>query len=151
MNWICEEGFCDEATRDQDWVGYGGYLFGGSDEAIEDYLGLTKIVEQFTLTKTKAELLQGALDRGLLIAPITTADEVVNSPQLAARNYWQTLTHPELGQPFTYPGPFAKFSASPITYRRRPPTVGEHNTQIYSDELGLTAQQLAELTTKGVI
>lgn len=151
MNWICEEGFCDEATRDQDWVGYGGYLFGGSDEAIEDYLGLTKIVEQFTLTKTKAELLQGALDRGLLIAPITTADEVVNSPQLAARNYWQTLTHPELGQTFTYPGPFAKFSASPITYRRRPPTVGEHNTQIYSDELGLTAQQLAELTTKGVI
>ena len=151
MNWICEEGFCDEATRDQDWVGYGGYLFGGSDEAIEDYLGLTKLVERFTLTKTKAELLEGALDRGLLIAPITTADEVVNSPQLAARNYWQALNHPELDQTVSYPGPFAKFSASPITYRRRPPTVGEHNTEIYTNELGLTAQQLAELTHKGVI
>lgn len=151
MNWICEEGMCDEATRDKDWVGYGAYLFGGSQEAIDDYMGLTQIVEKFTTTKTKAELLQGALDRGLLIAPITTSEEVVASPQLAARAYWQPVEHPELGQTFTYPGPFAKFSASPITYRRRPPTVGEHNTEIYSDELGFSAQQLADLTTRGII
>jgi crotonobetainyl-CoA:carnitine CoA-transferase CaiB-like acyl-CoA transferase len=61
------------------------------------------------------------------------------------------VEHPELGQTFTYPGPFAKFSASPITYRRRPPTVGEHNTEIYSDELGFAEQQLADLTTRGII
>ena len=151
MDWICEEGFCDEATRDQDWVGYGGYLFGGSQEAIDDYLGLTQLVERFTTTKTKAELLDGALERGLLIAPITTTEEVVDSPQLAAREYWQTLEHPELGQRFSYPGPFAKFSASPITYRRRPPTIGEHNTEIYRDELGFSQQQLAELKSRGII
>ena len=151
MNWICEEGICDAATRDTDWVGYGAYLFGGSQEAIDDYMGLTRIVEKFTTTKTKAELLEGALDRGLLIAPITTSEEVVASPQLAAREYWQPVEHPELAQTFTYPGPFAKFSASPITYRRRPPTVGEHNTEIYTDELGFTTQQLADLTTRGII
>ena len=151
MDWMCEEGFCDEATRDQDWVGYGDYLFGGSQEAIDDYLGLTQLVERFTTTKTKAELLDGALERGLLIAPITTTQEVVDSPQLAAREYWQTLEHPELGQRFSYPGPFAKFSASPITYRRRPPTIGEHNTEIYRDELGFSQQQLAELKSRGII
>jgi len=151
MNWICEEGICDEATRDTDWVGYGAYLFGGSQEAIDDYMGLTQIVENFTKTKTKAELLQGALDRRLLIAPITTSEEVVHSEQLAARNYWQSIQHPELGQTFTYPGPFAKFSASPITYRRRPPMIGEHNKEIYTDELGFTARQLADLITRGII
>ena len=95
-------------------------------------------MEAFTQTKTKAELFRAALDRGLLIAPVTTMAEVVESPQLAARDYWQRLEHPELGQAFRYPGAFAQFSATPITYRRRPPTVGEHNREIYIDELGFT-------------
>jgi crotonobetainyl-CoA:carnitine CoA-transferase CaiB-like acyl-CoA transferase len=84
-------------------------------------------VEAFTKTKTKAELFDAALARGLLITPITTITEVVDSPQLAARQYWQRLEHPELGQAFRYPGAFAQCSATPIAYRRRPPMVGEHN------------------------
>ena len=44
MDWIYEEGMCDEATQQTDWVAYGGYLFSGP-EAIEDYKRLTQIVE----------------------------------------------------------------------------------------------------------
>lgn len=153
MDWIYEEGMCDEKTHDTDWIDYGGYLFSGP-EAIEDYKRLTHIVENFTLTKTKAELLQGALDRTLLVAPITTIEEVVHSEQLASRNYWTSVTQNEvgeLGQAIRYPGPFAKFSATPIRYRRRPPTVGEHNHEMYVDELGLSPTQVGELQIKGVI
>lgn len=150
MEWVCEEGFCDEATRDQDWIAFGS-LFFGDPQAVAEYERLKQIVENFTLSKTKAELLQGALRRVLLIAPITTIEEVAQSEQLAARNYWQALEHPELSQTFCYPGPFAKFSATPITYRRRPPTVGEHNREIYIGELGFTEEQFAELQDKGVI
>ncbi len=96
-------------------------------------------------------MLQAALTRGLLIAPILTIDEVLQSEQLAARGYWQTLVHPELGETIRYPGPFAKFSVSPIKYRRRPPTIGEHNHEIYVNELGLSERQVAELRSKGVI
>ncbi len=150
MQWIYEEGFCDEATRDKDWIALGS-LFFGDPEAVAEYERLKQVVEDFTTSKTKAELLQGALERVLLIAPITTIEEVVQSDQLAARGYWQTLEHPELDQTFRYPGQFAKFSAAPITYRRRPPTVGEHNREIYLGELGFTEQQLAALQGKGVI
>jgi crotonobetainyl-CoA:carnitine CoA-transferase CaiB-like acyl-CoA transferase len=150
MDWIHEEGMCSDEIHGMDWVGFGGELFAGG-EAIAKFEQLKLIVENFTKTKTKAELLQGALERTLLIAPISTIDEVVNSPQLNARQYWQELEHPELGQKFKYPGPFVKFSETPITYRRRPPTVGEHNREIYLGELGLTEQQLAELQKKGVI
>ncbi len=150
MQWIYEAGFCDEATRNRDWIAFGS-LFFGDPEAIAEYERLKQVVEDFTTSKTKAELLQGALERVLLIAPITTVEEVVDSEQLAARGYWRTLEHPELGQSFRYPGPFAKFSATPITYRRRPPTVGEHNREIYVGELGFTVQQLAALQSKGVI
>ena len=150
MQWIYEEGFCDEATRDKDWIAFGS-LFFGDPQAIAEYERLKLIVENFTVSKTKAELLQGALERVLLIAPITTIAEVVHSDQLAARGYWQALEHPELGQAFRYPGPFAKFSATPLSYRRRPPTVGEHNREIYVGELGFTEPQLVELQSKGVI
>lgn len=150
MEWMYEEGYCDEATHDIDWVAYGNRFF-SDPEAIAQYERLKLVVEEFTKTKTKAELLQGALERGLLIAPITTMDEVVHSEQLAARHYWQALNHPELGRTWLYPGPFATCSATPISYRYRPPTVGEHNHEISVGELGFSAQHLAALQAKGVI
>jgi crotonobetainyl-CoA:carnitine CoA-transferase CaiB-like acyl-CoA transferase len=150
MEWICAEGFCDAATRDKDWLSLLERLLTGQ-ESVEEYERLKRVVGAFTRTKTKAELLQAALERGLLIAPVTTIDEVVNSEQLAARDYWRILGHPELGRAFRYPGPFAQFSATPIRYRRRPPTVGEHNRDIYIDELDVTEQQFTELHIRGVI
>jgi crotonobetainyl-CoA:carnitine CoA-transferase CaiB-like acyl-CoA transferase len=150
MEWLYEEGFCDEATRDKDWLAYMELLITGQ-EPLAEYERLKLVVEAFTQTKTKAELFRVALERGLLIAPVTTIAEVVESPQLAARHYWQRLEHPELGQALRYPGAFAQFSATPITYRRRPPTVGEHNREIYMDELGFTAPQLAALQSRGVV
>lgn len=150
MAYIYEEGFCDAATRDRDWMAYGDALLSGQ-ESVEGYERLARIVEEFTRSKTKAQLLRAALERKLLIAPITTIDEVVHNDHFEARDYWRPLEHPELGQPFCYPGPFARFSATPLAYRRRPPLVGEHNREIYIDELGFTAQQLAALQAQGVI
>jgi crotonobetainyl-CoA:carnitine CoA-transferase CaiB-like acyl-CoA transferase len=150
MAYIYEEGFCDAAMRNKDWIAYGDALLTGQ-EPVEGYERLAYVVEEFTRSKTKAELLRAALERKLLIAPITTVEEVVHNDHFEARDYWRPLEHPELGQAFRYPGPFARFSATPIVYRRRPPLVGEHNREIYIDELGFTAQQLAALQAQGVI
>ncbi|MBV8055230.1 MAG: CoA transferase, partial [Deltaproteobacteria bacterium] len=132
MQCIFEHGFCDEAARDQDWLTYDARLVSGEVPA-EEYEALKMIVERFTRSLTKAELLKLALERALLIAPVATVEDVVKSPQLAAREYWQTLDHPELGAAMRYPGPFARFSETPISYRRRPPTIGEHNREILSN------------------
>ncbi|MBV8362925.1 MAG: CoA transferase, partial [Deltaproteobacteria bacterium] len=132
MQCIFEHGFCDEATRDRDWLTYDARLISG-EVPPEEYEALKMIVERFTRSLTKAELLQLALERALLIAPVATVEEVVKSSQLAAREYWRALDHPELGAAMRYPGPFARFSATPITYRRRPPTLGEHNQEILSE------------------
>lgn len=150
MDWIHEEGLCSDEIQAMDWVRFGGELFAGG-EAIAKFEQLKLIVEDFTTTKTKAELLQGALERTLLIAPISKLDEVVDSPQLNARGYWQEIAHPELGQTFKYPGPFVKFSETPITYRRRPPLVGEHNREIFVNELGMSEQQMVTLQSAGTI
>jgi crotonobetainyl-CoA:carnitine CoA-transferase CaiB-like acyl-CoA transferase len=56
-----------------------------------------------------------------------------------------------LGASFRYPGPFVKFGATPIEYRMRPPTVGEHNREIYESEMKMDPQQISILKQKGII
>ena len=113
--------------------------------------GVFSSVCNFTRSRTKAELLELALDRALLLAPLTTVADVVHSPQLASRGYFQPIAHPELGESFLYPGPFMKFGATPIEYRLRPPAVGEHNSEIYRGELGLSELEIASLAQAGII
>jgi hypothetical protein len=69
MQYVYDEGFCDEATRDKDWVAYTGLLFSG-EEPIEEFERVKQLIARFTATKTKAELFRAALDRGLLLTRI---------------------------------------------------------------------------------
>jgi crotonobetainyl-CoA:carnitine CoA-transferase CaiB-like acyl-CoA transferase len=132
MEWICTEGGCDAATRDKDWIAYTQLILSGR-EPVAEFERVKEVIAAFTRTRTKVALLDAALARGLLIAPVATIDEVVGSPQLAARDYWQSVVHPETGGRVVYPGPFAKFPAAPITYRRHPPLVGEHTAEVLAE------------------
>ena len=150
MQHVHEQGFCDKSTADKDWIQYGEMLSAGT-EPLEEFERVKEVVRTFTRHHTKAELLQLAVEKGLLITPVATIEEVVQSSQLAARGYFQSVEHPELGASFSYPGPFAKFSAAPIQYRRRPPTVGEHNREIFCGELGMSDSEFAKLSQDGII
>jgi crotonobetainyl-CoA:carnitine CoA-transferase CaiB-like acyl-CoA transferase len=149
MEYICAQGFCDEATRDKNWIAYGEMLFSGK-EPLSEFERIKKLVAAFTSSLTKAELLQLAVERGFLMTPITTIEEVVRSPQLESRGYWQSVEHPECGRTIVYPGPFAKFSATPIQYLRRAPLVGEHNREVLT-EIGVDGAELERLAREGVV
>ncbi len=132
MEWVFEEGGCDAATRDKDWIAYAQLLLSG-DEPMEEFERVKQVVAEFIATKSKAELFETAQERGLLIVPVTEIDEVATSPQLEARGYWRTLEHPEVGASIRYPGPFVQFSENPIAYRRRAPLIGEHNAEVLGE------------------
>jgi crotonobetainyl-CoA:carnitine CoA-transferase CaiB-like acyl-CoA transferase len=149
MEYVCAQGFCDEATRDKDWIAYTELLFSGK-EPVSEFERVKKLVAAFTASLTKSELLQLAVERGFLMTPVTTIEEVVKSSQLQARGYWQPMEHPECGRSIIYPGPFAKFSATPIEYRRRAPLVGEHNREVLA-EAGVGAAELERLAREGVV
>ncbi|MCW5892652.1 MAG: CoA transferase [bacterium] len=147
MEWIHEEGGCDAATRDKDWLRYSQLLL-SDEEPLAEFERVKAVIAAFTAARPKAELLAAALARGLLIAPVSTLGEVLASPQLAAREYWQPLDHPELGTTVRYPGAFARFEASPLRWRRRPPRVGEHTDEVLGGELGL---DVATLRARGAV
>ena len=91
MEWVCEEGFCDEATRDKDWIEYAVMLMDGREPLAEYERVRDRVLVDFFASKTKAELLEAAVKRRVLVAPVATAADVIASPQLAARDYWQTV------------------------------------------------------------
>lgn len=117
----------------------------------EEYDTFRKPIDNWLLTKTKSELFKGALERSILLAPVSNIKDLAENPHLRARDFWAEVDHPELEDKITYPGAPAKLSECPWQVKRRPPLIGEHNEEIYHDELGFTKQHLALLKASGVI
>ncbi|HEX6031238.1 MAG TPA: CoA transferase, partial [Tepidiformaceae bacterium] len=132
MEVMCEEGVVDEATRDKDWLNYTSLIVSGQ-EPVSELMRCTEAISEFTRHHTKSELFRMGIEKGLLIVPVATVQDVVHSEQLADRNYWQDVEHPEAGLRVTYPGAFAHLSGTPITTRRRPPRIGEHNDEVAAE------------------
>jgi crotonobetainyl-CoA:carnitine CoA-transferase CaiB-like acyl-CoA transferase len=149
MAWAHEEGMCSDTDLATDWVRYGARLFSG-DVPMADHTRVQGVVEAFLKTRTKAECLQQAQARRLLLVPVMAMDDVAASPQLAARAYWRDVERPDGVGTVRFPGPFVRVDDRPIAYRRRAPQIGEHNAEIYG-ELGLDAGDLIALQEEGII
>jgi crotonobetainyl-CoA:carnitine CoA-transferase CaiB-like acyl-CoA transferase len=132
IEWIFEEGFCDEATRDKDWVSYGMKLLTGQ-APLSEYQRIVDAAARFLSTKTKRELFEAALRRKLLIAPVSNAREILEDEHLSARSVWESVRPPIVGDAIRVPGRFAKFSLSPLRSLGRPPMLGEHTTAVLSE------------------
>jgi crotonobetainyl-CoA:carnitine CoA-transferase CaiB-like acyl-CoA transferase len=146
IEWMAEEGMADPYLQSLDFtkLGYGTL----TSDVLER---IVPPIERFLLTHTKQDLFEGAVARRVLMFPVATASDIMENPQLAARNYFQVTTHPQLSTPVTFLGPFVQASATPLQLRRFPPRLGEHNTDIYVDELQLTRAELADLRQAGII
>jgi crotonobetainyl-CoA:carnitine CoA-transferase CaiB-like acyl-CoA transferase len=144
--WLDEEGFADDYLRGLDWATLDWRNRTREEgERIQDYFG------RFFQSKTKSELLAGALARQVMIQPVSTPKDLMEHPQLQAREYYQELHHEDLGTSLKYPGRVCLFSDAPAKPWRRAPFPGEHNLEVYQGELGYTAAQLTALKQAGVI
>ena len=106
---------------------------------------------RFFLSRTKAELMEGAIKHGVNFYPVSTTEDILKDSQLIARNFWAELSHPELDNTIPYPGAFAHNSEAPPQILRRAPLIGEHNMEIYENELGLSRQELLILKQAHII
>jgi len=132
MAWVHEDGFCGAWLRDRNWVDFAVQVEEG-EEDVGTFEQAKDCLLSWLATKTKAELLDAALTRRLLIAPVTTTREVVDSPQLASRRYWEPVEVPVTGEPVTFNGPIGKFSSTPLASLGPPPRLGEHTGEVLAD------------------
>ncbi len=87
---------------------------------------------------------------GIPCGPINTLDKVFADPQIQHREMRVTLPHPLAGAVPTVASPL-RFSATPVQYRRPPPTLSQHTDEVLSDWLGLNAADINTLRAGGII
>ncbi len=146
VDWMTEEGMTDDWLKSFDWANFSHYT---TTQEIIDRMEEQTV--RFFMTHTKAELMAGAVKYRIMLYPISSAVDLLESPQLTAREFWTEVEHPELGAKITYPGKWANTSETPPAISRRAPLIGEHNRGIYEKELGISEAQIQELTQAGII
>lgn len=100
--------------------------------------------------RTRQDLWDACRRRGISFQPVHRIDEIVDSPQMRAREYFVEVPDGE-GRPVTVPGAPYKLSGSPWALRRPAPRLGEHNHAVYVQGLGMEPARLVDLFRAGVV
>ena len=107
-------------------------------------------IEAATAAKPAAWWLEKLSAAHVPCGPINTLEQVFADPQVQARGMVVEQPHPQAGSVRTVRNPLG-FSASPLEYEQGPPTLGQHTDSVLQAELGLSAEQIAQLREQGVI
>ena len=144
--WMDEKGLAPDWLKALDWT---SFAVTSITQCEVDKLEAPII--NFFATLTKDEFLEGAIQREMLGYPVATVADISRNPQLEARNFWQQVEDPVSNTTLKYPGGFAVIDGKRLQITRTAPNVGQHNQEIYSEELGLSAAEISQLEANGVI
>lgn len=129
MPWMLEKGAVTQEWVDaENWNSWEARLLTGQPVAYQ-HIEVRDAIRRFTMLCTKAELLQGGLDREITFAPVNTVADVLSSSQLAAREYWDDLALPN-GRHLHTAGAFVRASATPVRWALPAPRIGEHTAEV---------------------
>jgi crotonobetainyl-CoA:carnitine CoA-transferase CaiB-like acyl-CoA transferase len=117
----------------------------------EGYRKIVDLASRFVAQHTKEELYEGALKRGIMLALVSTIEDICHNRQLKERGFWVQVQHEELPDTIQYPGPWAKLTETPLDRWERAPRIGEHNNGIYLGQLKMSPTEVEHLTRLGVI
>ncbi len=107
-----------------------------------------QLIEEWSSQHDKWTVLDRLNAANVPCGPILSTEELIDDESLRAEGAVVTVPHPARGE-FTTVGSPLQLSDSPVDITT-PPLLGEHNHEIYT-RLGVTADELAELKTNGVI
>ncbi|MGH8784648.1 MAG: CaiB/BaiF CoA transferase family protein [Cupriavidus necator] len=111
---------------------------------------LIPLIAEAMLAKTMEEWVALLEANNVPCGPIHNMKQVFEDPQVVHRDMQLSLPHstgvnaPSVANPI-------RLSETPIRYERSAPTLGEHNQTILHERLGLSAERIAELKTRGVV
>jgi formyl-CoA transferase len=106
-------------------------------------------IEQWTMTKTKFEVMDICNAVDIPVGPILSMKEIAEEPSLRKTGTVVEVDHPTRGKYLTVGNP-VKMSDS-VTEVKRSPLLGEHTDEILRKELGYTEQDIAEIRASGAI
>ena len=164
--WRCRDGYVSITTNTQKawddlraWMYKDGMAGDLMDAQYDDRFILRgdrgshieELVEAWTLTHTRQEITEWGQANHHPWGPVSTASELLDNEQLWERGFYQTINDPQTGSEVVYPGAPYKMSESGWRLVRSAPQIGQHNNQVYCDELGLSEPEVQELIRVGIV
>lgn len=111
---------------------------------------LIALLQDILVKRTVADWIARIEPAGVPCGPINNIAQVFEHPQVRHRGMKIELPHPSAGTTPMVANPI-KFSATPVTYGKAPPTLGQHTKQILSTIGGFSESDIAQLTERGII
>jgi crotonobetainyl-CoA:carnitine CoA-transferase CaiB-like acyl-CoA transferase len=109
---------------------------------------LDKIIEEWTSQFDHRDVMNRLQEAGIAAGAVLDDRDAYNDPHLKAREFFQELTHPDVGT-HPYPGLMWKASKTPNKIRTPPVCLGEHNEYVYKDLLGVSDEEYEKLKQEG--
>ena len=147
--WMLEEGACDAQTAAWDWVTMPARI--EADEITEDDLERVRaMVAAFLAPRSKHDLVEIAIRRKVLLAPVATTEDLANSAHHAARGFFHQVDD-AAGRRLRLPGAFAAGVPHGFVDPTPAPSIGQHNDAVYRALAGLGDDAIAALRHAGVL
>jgi crotonobetainyl-CoA:carnitine CoA-transferase CaiB-like acyl-CoA transferase len=127
--------------------------FATRDARVKNVERTDALVAEFTRARTSSEALAILEKHGVPSAEVREPGAAVTDPRVLRRAETVPLEHPKYGatEKVYGMGVPISFSESQVGFDQPPPGIGEHNTAVYGELLGYSADQIAELARQGVI
>jgi formyl-CoA transferase len=125
--------------------------FKTNHQRVKHHALLKSVIELWSKRHPVDYLVDTLLEAGVPACPINTVDKLVDDPHIAgAREMFVEVDHPKAGK-LKVTGSHLKFSESKTSIRTPSPLLGQHSEEVYSELLGLNAEQVAQYRRDGVI
>jgi crotonobetainyl-CoA:carnitine CoA-transferase CaiB-like acyl-CoA transferase len=150
-NWIVIQAFDEQQWRALQKA-TDGLLdsFGDRTDRFARLNDLDDQISTWTRAQEASALMVSLQKAGVPAAATHTPEAILNDPHLNERGFWQWMDRTVVGhQP--NPSPPYRTADSPITLSAPAATLGQHNREVLGQELGLSDQDLEELTDLGII
>lgn len=121
-------------------------------ERVRNRETLVPLIENLTRRHPNRYWLEGLNRLGVPCGPVNDIAQVFADPQVQHRQMAIEMPHPLAGDGVVrLIGNPIKFSATPVVYRRSPPTLGQQTDEVLEELLGLDEDERASLRARRVI
>lgn len=107
-------------------------------------------VEAWTKSMPRDEVIAVCTEFGVPAGAVNSIADIFEDPHFKERGTLTTLDVPGIG-PITVPAALPRLSETPGEVKTLGPTLGNANSQIYGDELGLSEDEINTLKEQGII
>jgi crotonobetainyl-CoA:carnitine CoA-transferase CaiB-like acyl-CoA transferase len=111
---------------------------------------LVEMVQRRTVTRATEDWVETMDAVGVPCGPINSLDKVFENSQVKARGTRIEMKHSSGRDVHLVANPI-RLSESPVQYRRAPPALGEHSTDVLKDWLDMNDAEVAQLREHAVI